>query len=195
MTECTPESRRYYSVYSVAGNHPSFLVNFIHSARSSVSVGNEKIKHSRNWNCFYTISLSSIALCQLFMAFLGNVGLVLLIKSLCVLNVAFRVHQNCVYMKIFAAPVLSQLCWKGPKGLLSAHKLHRYSAENEVLHIESRRQFSWNMWGMAQNISPRLTQDIEKADIPDGCGNCQIIQNRTQKNKIGLGKMEALKWP
>ena len=54
----------------------------------------EKIKHSRNWNCFYTISLSSIALCQLFMAFLGNVGLVLLIKSLCVLNVAFRVHQN-----------------------------------------------------------------------------------------------------
>jgi hypothetical protein len=38
------------------------------------------------------------------------VGLVLLIKSLCVLNVAFRVHQNCVYMKIFAAPVLSQLC-------------------------------------------------------------------------------------
>ncbi len=66
MTECTPESRRYYSVYSVAGNHPSFLVNFIHSARSSVSVGNEKIKHSRNWNCFYTISLSSIALCKIF---------------------------------------------------------------------------------------------------------------------------------
>jgi hypothetical protein len=73
----------------------------------------EKIKHSLNWNCFYTISLSSIALCQLFMAFLGNVGLVLLIKSLCVLNVAFSEYiriQNCVYMKIFAAPVLSQLC-------------------------------------------------------------------------------------
>ncbi len=155
----------------------------------------KKIKHSRNWNCFYTISLSSIALCQLFMAFLGNVGLVLLIKSLCVLNVAFRVHQNCVYMKIFAAPVLSQICWKGPKGLLSAHTPHRYSAENEDLHIESRRQFSWNMWGMAQNISPRLTQDIEKADIPDGRGNGQIIQYRTQKKKIGLGKMEALKWP
>jgi hypothetical protein len=46
---------------------------------------------------------------------------------------------------------------------------------------------------MAQNISPRLTQDIEKADIPDGRGNGQIIQNRTQKKKIGLGKMEALK--
>ena len=43
-------------------------------------------------------------MCQLFMAFLGNVGLVLLIKSLCVLNVAFRVHQNCVYMKIFIYP-------------------------------------------------------------------------------------------
>jgi len=151
-------------------------------------LANEKIKHSRNWNCFYTISLSSIALCQLFMAFLGNVGLVLLIKSLCVLNVAFRVHQNCVYMKIFAAPVLSQLCWKGPKGLLSAHTLHRYSAENEDLHIDSRRQFSWNIWGIAQNISPRLTQDIEKADIPDGCGNGQIIQNRTQKIKFALEK-------
>jgi hypothetical protein len=25
-----------------------------------------------------------------------------------------------------------------------------------------------------------LTQDIEKADIPDGRGNGQIIQNRTQ---------------
>jgi hypothetical protein len=48
---------------------------------------------------------------------------------------------------------------------------------------------------MAQNISPRLTQDIEKADIPDGRGNGQIIQNRTQKKKIGLGKMEGLKWP
>jgi hypothetical protein len=34
---------------------------------------------------------------------------------------------------------------------------------------------------MAQNISPRLTQDIEKADIPDGRGNGQIIQNITQK--------------
>jgi hypothetical protein len=40
------------------------------------------------------LSLSSIALCQLFMAFLGNVDLVLLIKSLCVLNVAFRVHAS-----------------------------------------------------------------------------------------------------
>ena len=67
-------------------------------------LANEKIKHSRIWSCFYRISLSSIALCQLFMAFLGNVGLVLLIKSLCVLNVAFRVHQNCVYMKIFKYP-------------------------------------------------------------------------------------------
>ena len=38
-------------------------------------------------------------------------------------------------------------------------------------------------------------QDIEKADIPDGRGNGQIIQNRTQKKKIGLGKMEGLKWP
>jgi hypothetical protein len=38
----------------------------------------------------------------------------------------------------------------------------------------------------------RLTQDIEKADNPDGRGNGQIIQNRTQKSKIGLGKMEAL---
>jgi hypothetical protein len=39
-----------------------------------------------------------------------------------------------------------------------------------------------------------LTQDIEKADIPDGCGNGQIIQNRTQKKlnwhwKIGDFKM------
>jgi hypothetical protein len=40
-----------------------------------------------------------------------------------------------------------------------------------------------------------LKQDIEKADIPDGHGNGQINQNRTQKKKIGLGKMEALKWP
>jgi hypothetical protein len=40
-----------------------------------------------------------------------------------------------------------------------------------------------------------LTPDIEKAYIPDGRGNGQIIQNRTQKNKIGLGKMEAVKWP
>jgi len=40
-----------------------------------------------------------------------------------------------------------------------------------------------------------LTQDIEKADIPDGRGHGQIIQNGTKKNKIGLGKMEALKWP
>jgi hypothetical protein len=45
---------------------------------------------------------------------------------------------------------------------------------------------------MAQNISPRLTQDIEKADIPDGRGNGQIIQIDPKK-KIGLGKMEALK--
>jgi hypothetical protein len=40
-----------------------------------------------------------------------------------------------------------------------------------------------------------LTQDIEKADIPDGRDNGQIIQNRTQKKKIGLGKKEALKCP
>jgi hypothetical protein len=40
-----------------------------------------------------------------------------------------------------------------------------------------------------------LTQDIEKTDIPDGRGNGQIPQNRTQKKKIGLGKMEAVKWP
>ena len=37
------------------------------------------------------------------------------------------------------------------------------------------------------------TQDIEKTDIPDGRGNGQIFQNRTQKKKIGLGKMEGLK--
>jgi hypothetical protein len=40
-------------------------------------------------------------------------------------------------------------------------------------------------------IDPRHT--VEKADIPDGRGNGQIIQNRTQKKKIDLGKMEALK--
>ena len=105
MTECTPESRRYYSVYSVAGNHPSFLVNFIHSARSSVSVGNEKIKHSRNWNCFYTISLSSIALCQILNIYgIFRLCRSVLLVSLCVLNVAFSVHQNCVYMEIFIDP-------------------------------------------------------------------------------------------
>ena len=94
--------RTYFGI--LGWRPPLFLGKFYPLCRSSVSVGNEKIKHSRNWNCFYTISLSSIALCQLFMAFLGNVGLVLLIKSLCVLNVAFRVHQNCVYMKIFIYP-------------------------------------------------------------------------------------------
>jgi hypothetical protein len=51
------------------------------------------------------------------------------------------------------------------------------------------------MWGIAQNISPRLTPDIEKADIPGGCGNGQIIQNRQQKTKIDQGDLEAVKWP
>jgi hypothetical protein len=40
-----------------------------------------------------------------------------------------------------------------------------------------------------------LTQDIEKADISDGCGNGQIIQNRQQKIKIYHGKLEAIIWP
>jgi hypothetical protein len=41
-----------------------------------------------------------------------------------------------------------------------------------------------------------LTQDTEKADIPDAPGNGQIIQNRQKKNKnlpwkIGVIKMAA----
>jgi hypothetical protein len=40
-----------------------------------------------------------------------------------------------------------------------------------------------------------LTQDIEKADIPGGRGNGQIIQKRQQKTKIYQGDLEAVKWP
>jgi hypothetical protein len=40
-----------------------------------------------------------------------------------------------------------------------------------------------------------LTQDTEKADIPDAPGNGQIIQNRQKKTKIYHGKLESLKWP
>jgi hypothetical protein len=55
--------------------------------------------------------------------------------------------------------------------------------------------FLWNIWGIAQNISQRLTQDTKKADIPDVCGNGQIIQNRQKKPKIYHEKLEAVKWP
>jgi hypothetical protein len=52
------------------------------------------------------------------------------------------------------------------------------------------------IWGIAQNISPRLTQEIEKADISGGRGNGQKIQNRQQqKSKIDQGDLEAVKWP
>jgi hypothetical protein len=40
-----------------------------------------------------------------------------------------------------------------------------------------------------------LTQDIEKADIPGGRGNGQIIQNRQKKTKIDQGDLETVKWP
>ncbi len=100
------------------------------------------------------------------MAFLGNVGLVLLIKSLCVLNVAFRVlYCTSEFRTVFT--------WKYLQPLFSAN------------YVEKDQKVYY----------PRLTQDIEKADIPDGRGNGQIIQNRTQKKKICLRKMEALKWP
>jgi hypothetical protein len=40
-----------------------------------------------------------------------------------------------------------------------------------------------------------LTQDTEKADISDGCGNGQIIQNKQKKIKIYHGKLEEIIWP
>jgi hypothetical protein len=40
-----------------------------------------------------------------------------------------------------------------------------------------------------------LTQDIERADIPGGCGNGQIIQNKQKKTKIDHGDLETVKWP
>ena len=49
--------------------------------------------------------------------------------------------------------------------------------------------------GLRRTSARRLTQDREKADIPDGRGHGQIIQNGTKINKIGIGKMDALKWP
>ncbi len=90
--------------------------------------------------------------------------------------------ELCVHENI-RSPCSQPAMLKSTKRL---NTLQRYSAENEGLRIESRREFSWNIWGIAQNISPRLTHDIEKADIPDGHG--QIIQNRTQKIKLALEK-------
>jgi hypothetical protein len=39
-----------------------------------------------------------------FRAIILKYNFLIYIQSLCVLNVAFRVHQNCVYMKIFIYP-------------------------------------------------------------------------------------------
>ena len=54
--------------------------------------------------------------------------------------------------------------------------------------LKADDNFNEKYEGIAQNISHRLTQDIEKADIPDGRGHGQIIQNGTKKIKLALEK-------